>query len=91
MSFSLLLEMIPIALMFATPIIIAALGGLFSERSGIVNIALEGIMQIGAFAAATVNRHTGADHAGRRLDRPGGGCPRGDSVQLTACVRQHQS
>ncbi|MEN6476440.1 MAG: ABC transporter permease [Rectinema sp.] len=54
MSFSLLLEMIPIALMFATPIIIAALGGLFSERSGIVNIALEGTMQIGAFAAATV-------------------------------------
>ncbi len=49
-----LLEMFPIALMFASPIIISALGGLFSERSGIVNVALEGIMMVGAFAAASV-------------------------------------
>ncbi|HEY9053700.1 MAG TPA: ABC transporter permease [Rectinemataceae bacterium] len=54
MSFKIFLEMFPIALMFASPIIIAALGGLFSERSGIVNIALEGIMTVGAFAAASI-------------------------------------
>lgn len=54
MSLKVFLEMFPIALMFASPIIITALGGLFSERSGIVNIALEGVMMIGAFAAAAV-------------------------------------
>lgn len=37
------------SLMFSIPLLIVALGGLFSERSGIINIALEGIMIFGAF------------------------------------------
>ena len=48
----------------AAPLVLAALGGLFAERSGVVDIALEGKMLASAFAAAAIAAVTGSAWAG---------------------------
>lgn len=53
-----ILSFIMTALRLSTPLSYAALGGYCSERSGTVNIALEGMMLMGAFTAAVVAHHT---------------------------------
>jgi len=50
--FQFIVGMIPSVLMVVSPILIAAAGGIICERSGVVNIALEGLMTIGAMTAA---------------------------------------
>ncbi|MCL2762896.1 MAG: ABC transporter permease [Treponema sp.] len=50
--FQVIWNMLPSLFMIVAPILIAAIGGMICERSGVVNIALEGLMMMGAMSAA---------------------------------------
>lgn len=50
-------DILSATMIFAVPLMLVALGGMFSERSGVVNIALEGIMIVGALAASLFLRY----------------------------------
>ena len=71
----------------ATPLVLASLGGLFAERSGIVDIGLEGKMLASAFAAAATAAVSGSAWAGL-----GAGIAAAVLVSLVhgfACITHH--
>jgi ABC-type uncharacterized transport system permease subunit len=83
-------EIFTIALIFstirtATPLLLAALGGLYSERAGVINIALEGLMLAGAFTAAAVTHYTGSPWIGLLAGIGAGMLVAG--IHALACIR----
>jgi len=58
----------------AVPLAFAALGGMYSERSGVLNIALEGLLLTGAFSSAIATFYTGNPYIGIIFALIIGGC-----------------
>jgi ABC-type uncharacterized transport system permease subunit len=69
----------------STPLVLAALGGLFSERSGVINIALEGMMLAGAFTAAAVTYAAGNPFVGLAAGMMAGMLIA--AIHAVACIR----
>jgi len=63
-AFSFVFLMLASTLRVATPLVLCAMGGLFSEKSGIVDVGLEGKMLMAAFFAAATAAVTGSAWAG---------------------------
>jgi general nucleoside transport system permease protein len=73
------------AIRLATPLLLAALGGMFSERSGVINIALEGLMLAGAFTAAAMTWYAGSPVVGLASAIAAGAAIA--SIHAVACIR----
>lgn len=69
----------------ATPLLLAALGGMFSERAGVINIALEGLMLAGAFTAAAITWYAESPLVGLLAAIAAGAAIAG--IHAVACIR----
>ena len=75
---------------FAPPMVLAALGGVLSERSGVVNIGLEGMMRFGAFAAAAAAIASGSPWIGLLCGALAGAAAAGVHALLSLRFRADQ-
>ena len=75
---------------FAPPLVFAALGGVISERAGVVNIGLEGMMRFGAFAAATGALFSGSPWIGLGCGAAAGALAAGVHALLSLRFRADQ-
>ena len=62
-----LIALLSASIRLSVPILLAALGGMYSERAGVVNIGLEGIMLVGAFAGVVGSYFSGSQSIGALL------------------------
>ena len=60
MHIDLIIALLAAAVQSGTPILYATLGEIFTERSGVINLGVEGIMLVGAFCAFITARSTGS-------------------------------
>ena len=63
-TFQIVISLLDSTIRIATPLIFCAMAGIFSERSGIIDIGLEGKMLLSAFVAASVTFLTGSPWIG---------------------------
>jgi ABC-type uncharacterized transport system permease subunit len=72
-------------LQLGAPLVLTALGGMFSEKSGVVNIGLEGMMIVGAFSAVAATSITGNPWIGLLVGIISGGLLA--SLHAIVCVK----
>ena len=79
-------------MLYAVPLMIVALAGIFAERSGVINLALEGIMIFGAFMGSTLCKSNAGrpgicSRTGADIDAAGADCSFGmRSIVLLAAI-----
>src|SRR5947207_13939490 len=83
-------DLLNLAIVFSTirlttPLLLAAFGGLLAKRSGVINIALEGLMLAGAFTSATVTHYAGNPWVGLLAGIASGVFIA--SIHAVACIR----